>query len=210
MGIASRFEGRELACVRGGRIVFARLAFDVTGGGLLILRGPNGAGKSSLLRVMAGLIAPAHGALIWNGEDADADPVAHRARAAYAGHDDALKPGLTVREHLAFHAALRGADARHLDVALEAFGLTALATTPARFLSAGQRKRAALARVIAAPAPIWLLDEPTNGLDAGAVAKLETAIAAHRGAGGIVVAATHLDFAGAGAATLDLAAMRAA
>jgi heme exporter protein A len=209
MGAVPSFEGSELACVRAGRIVFARLAFRVEAGGLLILRGPNGAGKSSLLRLMAGLLPQAHGTLAWSGEDIAEDPDSHRARVAYAGHDDALKPGLTVAEHLEFHAALRGSRG-HVDAALAAFGLDALAKTPARFLSAGQRKRVALARLIAAPAALWLLDEPSNGLDSGAVAFLEAAIAAHREAGGIVVAATHLDFASAGAVTLALDGAKAA
>lgn len=210
MGTHSIFEGHDLGCVRAGRIVFARRAFRIEAGGLLVLRGPNGAGKSSLLRLMAGLLPPAHGTLLWNGEDVADDPYAHRARLAYAGHDDALKPGLSVIEHLEFHAALRGARALRLEAALSAFGLEALAKTPARFLSAGQRKRVALARLVAAPAPLWLLDEPSNGLDAGAVAKLEAAIAAHRRDGGIVVAATHLDFAGADAGTLLLDGSKAA
>jgi heme exporter protein A len=210
MGTPLVFEGRDLACVRAGRIVFARLAFRVAAGELLILRGPNGAGKSSLLRLMAGLLPPAHGALSWNGEDVAEDSDAHRARIAYAGHDDALKPGLSVAEHLEFHAALRGEKAPRVDAALAAFGLAALAKTPARFLSAGQRKRVALARLIAAHAPLWLLDEPSNGLDAASVERLEAAIAAHRKSGGIVVAATHLDFAGAQASTLALDGAKAA
>lgn len=198
------FEAHDLACLRGGRIVFRQLDFRVEAGGLLVLRGPNGAGKSSLLRMMAGLIGPAHGAMSWNGDDIADDPDAHRARAAYAGHSDALKPALTVAEHLTFHAKLRGQAADKIAAALDAFALTKLADLPARLLSQGQRKRVALARLIAAPAPLWLLDEPTNGLDADSTARLEAAIAAHRETGGIAVAATHLDFAGAGATTLTL------
>lgn len=198
------FEAHDLACLRGGRIVFRQLDFRVEAGGLLVLRGPNGAGKSSLLRMMAGLIGPAHGAMSWNGDDIADDPDAHRARAAYAGHSDALKPALTVAEHLTFHAKLRGQAADKIAAALDAFALSKFADLPARLLSQGQRKRVALARMIAAPAPLWLLDEPTNGLDADSTARLEAAIAAHRETGGIAVAATHLDFAGAGATTLTL------
>lgn len=204
------FEAHDLACLRGGRIVFARLAFRVDAGGLLVLRGPNGAGKSSLLRMMAGLIGPAHGALSWNGDDIADDPDTHRARTAYAGHSDALKPALTVAEHLVFHAKLRGHAADKVAAALDAFALAKFAELPARLLSQGQRKRVALARLIAAPTPLWLLDEPTNGLDADSTARLEAAIAAHRETGGIVVAATHLDFAGAGATTLTLGERKAA
>ena len=198
------FEAHDLACLRGGRIVFRQLDFRVEAGGLLVLRGPNGAGKSSLLRMMAGLIGAAHGALLWNGDDIADDPDAHRARVSYAGHSDALKPALTVAEHLVFHAKLRGQAADRIAAALDAFALTKLADLPARLLSQGQRKRVALARLIAAPAPLWLLDEPTNGLDADSTARLEAAIAAHRETGGVAVAATHLDFAGAGATTLTL------
>ena len=198
------FEAHDLACLRGGRIVFRQLDFRVEAGGLLVLRGPNGAGKSSLLRMMAGLIGAAHGALLWNGDDIADDPDAHRARVSYAGHSDALKPALTVAEHLVFHAKLRGQAADRIAAALDAFALTKLADLPARLLSQGQRKRVALARLIAAPAPLWLLAEPTNGLDADSTARLEAAIAAHRETGGVAVAATHLDFAGAGATTLTL------
>lgn len=210
MTMRAAFEALDLACLRGGRIVFARLAFRAEAGGLLVLRGANGTGKSSLLRMMAGLIGPAHGALLWNGEDIADDPDAHRARTAYAGHSDALKPALTVAEHLEFHAKLRGCPNDKIGAALDAFDLTKLAGLPARLLSQGQRKRVALARLIAAPAALWLLDEPTNGLDADSTARLESAIAAHRDAGGIVVAATHLDFAGAGATTLTLGERKAA
>lgn len=204
------FEAHDLACLRGGRIVFARLDFRVEAGALLVLRGANGTGKSSLLRMMAGLIGPAHGALLWNGDDIADDPDAHRARTAYAGHSDALKPALTVAEHLVFHARLRGQATDKIGAALDAFALTKFADLPARLLSQGQRKRVALARLIAAPSPLWLLDEPTNGLDADSTARLESAIAAHRENGGIVVAATHLDFAGAEAITLTLGERKAA
>lgn len=210
MTTRASFEAHDLACLRGGRIVFARLNFRVEAGGLLVLRGPNGAGKSSLLRMMAGLIGPAHGALSWNGEDIADDPDAHRARISYAGHSDALKPALTVAEHLEFHAKLRGCPNDKIGAAIGAFALTKFADLPARLLSQGQRKRVALARLIAAPAALWLLDEPTNGLDADSTARLESAIAAHRVTGGIVVAATHLDFAGADAVTLTLGESKAA
>ncbi|MBI1244919.1 MAG: heme ABC exporter ATP-binding protein CcmA [Alphaproteobacteria bacterium] len=199
-------KGRALACRRGGRTVFQALDLRATPGDLLVLRGANGAGKSSLLRVLAGLLAPAAGTLDWDGEAIGEDPAAHRARLAFIAHTDALKPTLTLAEHLHFHAALRGASGTNVAAALDAFGLAALADTPARFLSQGQRRRAALARLLAAPAPLWLLDEPTNGLDAPSVDALARAVARHRAAGGVVVAATHLEFAGASARTLTLGA----
>jgi heme exporter protein A len=198
--------GHSLACRRGGRLVFRDLDLRVAPGDLLVLRGANGAGKSSLLRVIAGLLAPAGGTLAWDGADVGSDPQAHRARLHFLGHADALKPTLTLAEHLEFHAALRGTGACDPAAALDAFGLGALARTPARFLSQGQRRRAALARLIVAPAPLWLLDEPTNGLDAAANEALAQAVARHRAGGGMVVAATHLDFSGSDARTLMLGA----
>ncbi|MBL8833656.1 MAG: heme ABC exporter ATP-binding protein CcmA [Rhodospirillales bacterium] len=201
-------DGRALACRRGGRAVFRGLDLRAAPGELIVLRGPNGSGKSSLLRVLAGLLAPAGGTLAWDGEDVAEDPARHRARLHFVGHDDALKPTLTLREHIAFHAALRGAGTSDPAAALDAFGLAALANMPARVLSQGQRRRAALARLLAAPAPLWLLDEPTNGLDAAAADGLARAVAKHRAGGGIVVAATHLDFPGADARTLTLGAAR--
>ncbi len=184
--------------------MFADLDFSVPGGGALLLIGPNGSGKSSLLRLLAGLIKPSAGHLEWNGAPASADPQAYRERTAYLGHQDALKPILTTVENVRLWAGLRG-HADRVDAALVAMSLGHLANLPARFLSSGQRRRAALARTIASGATLWLLDEPTVGLDTQSIAALETALAAHRAAGGIVVAATHLPIDLPGTATLDLA-----
>jgi heme exporter protein A len=187
-------EARDLACVRGERAVFAGLRFTLSAGGALLLTGANGAGKSTLLRLLAGLLTPAGGALLWDGEDALADRAAHARRLRYVSHADALKPALTARENLLFYARLWGGDA---DAALAALGLAPLADLPARVLSAGQKRRLALARLALSdaarrPAPLWLLDEPTVGLDAAAVARLGALLARHREAGGMVAAATHL------------------
>jgi heme exporter protein A len=201
------FAGEELACVRGERLVFEKLSFRARPGEALLLTGPNGSGKSSLLRLMAGLLAPASGRLLWDGSAIADDPDSHRARLHYVGHLDALKPALTVVENLAFYAALRGrpADARTLDLAMAAFRLDKLANTPARFLSQGQRRRTALARVLAAPAALWLLDEPTLALDDAALAQLGSVLSAHLARGGYVIAATHAPIAVAGAQRLELA-----
>jgi len=190
----ANFEGRSLHCRRGGRDVFADLSFALPPGGALLLTGPNGSGKSSLLRLMAGLLKPAGGALLWGGTSIAEAPEEHAARLHYLGHLDAVKPVLSVTENLRFWAALRGAaKARRaaLDDALERFALTELAAVPGRLLSAGQRRRLALARLVAAPADLWLLDEPSVGLDHASVERLAAAIAAQRAGGGRVVVATH-------------------
>ena len=187
----SLFEGRDLLCVRGERCVFEGLSFAVAAGGLLVLTGPNGSGKSSLLRIMAGLLRPAAGALLWDGAPVRDDPDAQAARLQYLGHLDAVKPVLSAAENLIFWAALHGGGAAEVTRALDGFGLAALAEVPGRMLSAGQKRRVALARLLAAPAEVWLLDEPTVGLDTASLARLTGAIAAHRAGGGRVVVATH-------------------
>ncbi len=204
------FEGRDLLCVRGERRVFANLDFAIPPGGLLVLTGPNGSGKSSLLRLMAGLLRPARGALYWGGTPISGDPEAQAARLHYLGHLDAVKPVLTVAENLTFWAALHGGAGAEVDRGLEAFDLTALARVPGRMLSSGQRRRVALARLLAAPAEVWLLDEPTVGLDTASLARLGTAIAEHRATGGRVVAATHAPLDAEGAENLDLGAFAVA
>lgn len=183
--------------------MFRRLGFALPPGGALVLTGPNGSGKSSLLRLMAGLTQPEAGALAWNGAPIADDPAAHRGRLHFIGHADALKPVLGVREMLAFWAGMHGG-AADLDGALARFRLAALADWPCRFLSAGQKKRLALARLVASAAPLWLLDEPATGLDADAVEDLVASIAAHRAAGGAVVLSTHTPLPMAQAATLAL------
>ncbi len=202
---ANRFAGVDLACRRSERLVFTGLDFAVEAGGALLLTGPNGSGKSSLMRVMAGLIKPYIGRLEHSGASLADDPAHHRELVAYLGHQDAIKPMLTVAESVRFWAGIRGHE--HLaEAALAAMDLTALRDLAGRFLSSGQRRRAALARVIASGAPIWLLDEPTVGLDARSIAGLEASLARHRASGGMVIAATHAPIALPGATTLDLAA----
>jgi heme exporter protein A len=195
----NRFQGEKLTCVRGGRRVFHDLSFALEAGGALLLTGPNGSDKSSLLRIMAGLLKPAAGKLSREGTAADDDPDGMRAELHYIGHLDAVKPVLSVSENLAFWAGLRANDGGGIGAALEPFGLGPLAETPARLLSAGQRRRLALSRLIAAPAVLWLLDEPSVGLDRDSLAALEAAIARHRGSGGMVIVATHttIDLPGA-------------
>ena len=189
------FSGRDIACRRGERLVFAGLSFALEAGAAMLLTGPNGAGKSSLLRLMAGLLPPERGALLWDGTPVADDPAAHRARLHFVGHHDMVKPTLTVAETARFWGGLRGAGAAATARALHRFRLGALAETPCRFLSAGQRRRLNLARLLASEAPLWLLDEPSTGLDRESTADLEAVIAEHRAGGGIVVASTHVPLA---------------
>jgi heme exporter protein A len=178
-----------LAAFRGEKLVFRDIDFSVPAGGALLLTGPNGSGKSTLLRALAGLLRPAAGEVLWDGQ------------VAYVGHQDAVKPALTAAENLRFAAAVGGGD---VGAALDAVGLQELADLPARMLSAGQRRRLALARLALTRAGLWLLDEPTLGLDAPSVERFGTMLAAHRARDGIVVAATHLPLPLAEAAELRL------
>jgi heme exporter protein A len=193
--------GEGLAAFRGERLVLRDIGFAVEPGGALVLTGPNGAGKSTLLRLIAGLIRPIAGTLRWNGADALADPVEHARRLAYLGHENAVKPTLTAAENLRF-AARRSRSA--IDGALHGVGLPELADLPARFFSAGQRRRLALARLVLSSAALWLMDEPTAGLDDASVATLGGLMAGHRRRGGLLIAATHLALPLAGASELRL------
>ena len=180
---------QDLAVFRGERLVFRDLGFKIARGEALLLAGPNGSGKSTLLRLLAGLLSPIAGSLTWDGAEVFADRAAHAARVAYLGHQDAVKPGLSGTENLAFSTSISGGDAI---AALAAHGLEDLADLPARMLSAGQKRRLALARLGLSGATLWLLDEPTLGLDTTSVERLGAVLAAHRARGGMVIAATHL------------------
>jgi heme exporter protein A len=187
---AAAFSGTDLACRRGGRLVFSGLNFKLEPGAALVLRGANGSGKTTLLRLMAGLIRPTRGTLLWDGKPVD-DLEAHGARLRFIGHLDAVKPALSVAENLAFWQALWGGADAAIDEALGALDLAHFTGFSARLLSAGQRHRLALSRLLAAPAPLWLLDEPGNALDERSLVLLADVIARHRATGGMVVAASH-------------------
>lgn len=198
--------GERLSCLRGDRLVFAGLEFAVPAGGALLLRGANGSGKTSLLRVIAGLLPPIDGRLLWDDAPVVDDPAAHRRRIGYVGHADGVKAPFTALETVAFAARLadpRQARAR-AGLALADLGIGALTAVPGRYFSAGQRRRVALAALVAKGAPVWLLDEPTVGLDADAEAALDRIVSRHRNAGGMVVAATHRPLSWPGAETLQV------
>jgi heme exporter protein A len=182
------FSGEDLACRRGGRLVFDHLNFRVNAGGALVLRGSNGSGKTTLLRLMAGLARAQAGKLLWNGAAID-DTESHAANLRFIGHLDAVKPAFTVTENLEFWSSVWGGG--DVKPAMDAFGLRALAAYPARHLSAGQRHRLSLARLLVAKAPLWLLDEPGNALDDSSQKALFQAISEHRAAGGMVIVASH-------------------
>lgn len=190
--------------MRGERLVFSGVSFSLASGAALVLTGPNGSGKSSLLRLLAGLLTPAEGRVIWEGMPIADDPDSHRARLVFVGHHDPVKPGLTVAENLAFWMATREG-AGEAGPALAAFGLDRLADQPGRYLSAGQRRRLNLARLAAVPAPLWLLDEPTVGLDGAAQAMLTGLMNRHLTGGGLIVASAHGPIGLERAATLELA-----
>lgn len=180
----------DVACVRGGRLLFEGLRFALAPGQAALIVGPNGTGKSSMIRIAAGLLPPAEG------------EVAGEGARALLSEAAALDPELSVAAALGFWARIDGT----VDIApaLEAVGMADLAQVPVRLLSTGQRRRAALARVVASGAPVWLLDEPANGLDTASVAALEALIARHRSEGGIALVATHLPLALPGAQEVRL------
>jgi heme exporter protein A len=197
-----RLVARTLACERGGRIVFDALSFAVAGGEALVLTGPNGAGKSSLLRVLAGLLRLRSGDLTLEGGDAE---LSLSEQCHFAGHFDPVKPALTVHDNLRFWADfLGGAPGQAVNEALDAVGLADLVDLPAGYLSAGQRRRLSLARLLAVHRPVWLLDEPTAALDAAAQARFAALCGEYLRSGGILVAATHAPLRIGAHASLEL------
>ena len=191
----------NLACRRSGRLVFDGLSFSLGDTEALLVTGRNGAGKSSLLAMLAGRLRPAAGAIRTEGvEDEDLGQRMH-----LVGHRDALKSALTAEENLAFARDVLGAAALSPREALAAVGLAHAASLPVAYLSAGQRRRVALARLLVAHRPLWLLDEPTSALDAASQDTLVHLMTAHLAGGGLIVAATHaaLPIGGAKALRID-------
>lgn len=206
MGYMADFSGSDLTCLRGERLVFGGLSFSARSGDAVVLRGRNGAGKSSLLRLMAGLLAPRSGTVCWNGENIANDRIAHHARTQYLGHQDAIKPVLSVRDNLRLWGQLRGVRDldQAIDHALSALEIQHLARITGRYLSSGQKRRTALARILIGQSDLWLLDEPTVGLDRESCAELSQLISAFRARGGIVIYSTHIDLDVESPTVLDL------
>jgi len=201
-----RLTARSLDCERGGRIVFRDLGFTIQAGRALVVTGPNGIGKSSLLRLIAGLTPKAGGMLELDGGEAGAT-IAEQCH--YFGHSDALKPALSVEENLGFWQNYYGAGETGVGAALETVALDRIAHLPAAYLSAGQRRRLSLARLIVSPRPIWLLDEPTSALDTAGEGIFTRLANAHLASGGLIVAATHAPLAIAPLDTFDMAGVAA-
>jgi heme exporter protein A len=192
--------GTKLTCIRGSRTVFEDLDFAVKAGELLAVTGPNGAGKTSLLRMVAGLLRASAGTLRLDGGDAE---LSVPEQAHYLGHTDAAKPSLSVAENLHFWTSYLGEPGGE-DDALQAVGLAGLRDLPAGYLSAGQRRRLSIARLLAAKRPLWLLDEPASALDASAQIRLAELMRTHLSGGGIILAATHGPLGVAGGRELHL------
>lgn len=187
-GSRVRLEACGLMIRRGYRLLFEALDLDLHSGEVLQLSGPNGAGKSTLMRVLAGFSHPDAGSIRWQGlgEDEEAATLIH-----YHGHREGLREALTPAENLSFAAGILGGEAIRIPAALERLGAGALADLPVQALSAGQRRRVALARLLVAPRPVWLLDEPLAALDVAGQALVGALIADHAAAGGMAIVATH-------------------
>ena len=183
-----RLSGRGVRCVRGGREVFSGLDFDASTGEALAVTGSNGSGKTSLLRLIAGLLTISGGSIGLEGGEAE---LTLPEQAHYLGHRDALKPALSVTENLAFWRDFLGGEASDVGTSLSTVGLDHAVHLPAAYLSAGQRRRLSIARLLAVRRPVWLLDEPTNALDAAGQSMFAALMADHLARGGLIVAATH-------------------
>lgn len=194
-----QLQAQSLACQRGGRAVFSNVSFALSSGQLLELRGPNGSGKSSLLRLIAGLSEPVQGRIALEGGSPD---LTIGQQAHYAAHQEAIKSPLTVIENLTFWGDFLGGG--DVAAALAAFDLADLASYPAALLSAGQKRRLSLARLALVPRLLWLLDEPTLGLDRASLERLMKLLRGHLSGGGLAVIATHAALALEADAILEL------
>jgi heme exporter protein A len=183
-----RLSGQNLRCVRGGREVFSGLDFAVSAGELLAITGANGSGKTSLLRLIAGLLVASGGSVELEGGETE---LSLAEQAHYLGHRDALKPALSVAENLSFWRDFLGGEMSDRGRSLAAAGLDHAAHLPAAYLSAGQRRRLSIARLLVVRRPVWLLDEPTSALDVAGQDLFVRLMRDHLTGGGIIIAATH-------------------
>jgi heme exporter protein A len=189
----------DLSAERGGELVFAGVSFVLEAGELLVVTGPNGAGKTTLLRVIAGLLHASSGSIRLEGAEDGVGPNAH-----LLGVQNAMKPALTLSENLTFWRNFSGSPVRSVDEALMAVGLSGLGDTPYTYLSTGQKRRAAIARLLVSQRPLWLLDEPTSGLDKSGEAMFAGLLRDHLSSGGIAIVATHLALGVEGAKELQM------
>ena len=197
-----RLGAENLAGERGGETIFAGLSFEVLSGEALIVTGPNGSGKSTLLRILCGLLAPEAGKVELL-EDRAALPV--RAACHYLGHQNAMKPALSVRENLLFWQKFNGSARFDIDEALEAVDLPGVEHLPFGYLSTGQKRRVSIAKLLISYRPLWIVDEPTAGLDKASESRFAELMRDHMRDGGMVIAATHIPLGLEGVRTLDMA-----
>lgn len=202
-----RLIAENLSGERGGEPVFEGIGFTLADGEALVVTGPNGSGKSTLLRVVAGLLPHLHGRIAIEGGDEEFPTVASACH--YLGHQNAMKAALTVRENLDFWRSFAGNGKLGIAEALEDVGLGGLGHLPFGYLSTGQKRRAAIAKLLISHRPVWLLDEPTSGLDKASEAQFAALMRGHCQAGGIIVAATHLPLGLEGVKALEMGRVHA-
>jgi len=202
----STLEAREITCVRGERTLFSGLNLQIPSGQCLHIRGENGVGKTSLLRLLAGLASPESGEVLWSNHPITKDVAQYHSRLVFLGHRDALKEDLSALENLRIYAAIDGVALSERDAlaALWRFGLKGREDLPVHCLSAGQKKRVLMARILTRNAQVWILDEPFNALDAQAVGELQALIVEHLKADGLVVLTSHQALSIPGLQVLDL------
>ncbi len=202
----SQLEARQITCLRGERELFSHLSLEVLGGQCLHIRGQNGVGKTSLLRILTGLSAPEFGQILWNGQDIQGQTEEFHRQLLFAGHRDALKEDLTALENIQMYAAIDGVALPYEEslATLWRFGLQGREDLPVNCLSAGQKKRVLMARMLTRRAQLWILDEPFNALDTHAVGELQDLIQEHLANQGLVIMTSHQALSMPNVKVLDL------